>query len=142
MSWSRPSSERLLLNVLPEPIAARLKEHEGVIADLPAVTVLFADIVDFTPLSERLAASEVVSLLDGVFARWDELVAEYGAEKIKTIGDAYMVAGGITLPRADYAEAIAELALAMGPQLADCAAETGLPLQVRIGIDSGPVVAA
>src|SRR5205807_1487456 len=69
------------------------------------------------------------------------LVAEYGVEKIKTIGDAYMVAGGIPLPRADHADAIAELALAMGPRLADCAAETGLPLQVRIGIDSGPVVA-
>lgn len=142
LELEQAKSERLLLNVLPEPIAARLKEHEGVIADdLPAVTVLFADIVGFTPLSERLAASEVVSLLDGVFARWDELVAEYGVEKIKTIGDAYMVAGGIPLPRADHVEAIAELAIAMGPQLADCAAETGLPLQVRIGIDSGPVVA-
>ena len=135
-------SERLLLNVLPAPIAARLKEHEGVIADdLPAVTVLFADIVGFTPLSERLAASELVSLLDAVFARWDALVARYEVEKIKTIGDAYMVAGGIPLPRDDHAEAIAELALAMGPQLAACSAETGLPLQVRIGIDSGPVVA-
>ena len=136
------TSERLLLNVLPAPIAARLKEHEGTIADdLPAVTVLFADIVGFTPLSERLAASELVSLLDGVFAGWDALVAEHGVEKIKTIGDAYMVAGGIPLPREDHAEAIARLALAMGPALARRAAQTGVPLQVRIGIDSGPVVA-
>ena len=135
-------SERLLLNVLPAPIAARLKEHEGTIADdLPAVTVLFADIVGFTPLSERLRASEVVSLLDAVFERWDGLVADHGVEKIKTIGDAYMVAGGIPLPREDHAEAIAQLALAMGPQLAQYSAEAGLPLQVRIGIDSGPVVA-
>ena len=142
LELEQAKSERLLLNVLPAPIAARLKEHEGVIADdLPAVTVLFADIVGFTPLSERLAASELVSLLDGVFARWDALVADHGVEKIKTIGDAYMAAGGIPLPRDDHAEAIAELALAMGPQLADCSAETGLQLQVRIGIDSGPVVA-
>lgn len=142
LELEQAKSERLLLNVLPAPIAARLKEHEGVIADdLPAVTVLFADIVGFTPLSERLAASEVVSLLDRVFARWDALVARYGVEKIKTVGDAYMVAGGIPLPRADHAEAIADLALAMGPELAACSAETGVPLQVRIGIDSGPVVA-
>ena len=85
--------------------------------------------------------SEVVSLLDAVFERWDGLVADHGVEKIKTIGDAYMVAGGIPLPREDHAEAIAQLALAMGPQLAQYSAEAGLPLQVRIGIDSGPVVA-
>ena len=142
LELEQTKSERLLLNVLPESVAARLKEHDEVIADdFPSATVLFADIVGFTPLSERLSASEVVSLLDGVFARWDALVADHGVEKIKTIGDAYMVAGGIPLAREDHAEAIAELALAMGPQLADCSAETGLPLQVRIGIDSGPVVA-
>jgi class 3 adenylate cyclase len=82
-----------------------------------------------------------VSLLDRVFARWDELVADHGVEKIKTIGDAYMVAGGVPLPRDDHAEAIAQLALAMGPELARCSADTGLPLEVRIGIDTGPVVA-
>jgi class 3 adenylate cyclase len=132
-------SERLLLNVLPRPVATRLKEQEGVIADdFPAVTVLFADIVGFTPLSQRLSASELVALLDRVFARWDALVADHGVEKIKTIGDAYMVAGGIPLPRDDHAEAIAELALGMGPEMARCSAETGLPLDVRIGIDTGP----
>jgi guanylate cyclase len=135
-------SERLLLNVLPEPVAARLKEREGIIADdFPAVTVLFADLVGFTPLAERLPASEVVSLLDRVFAGWDALAAERGAEKIKTIGDAYMVAAGIPLQRDDHAEAIADLALAMGPELARCSADAGLELDVRIGIDSGPVVA-
>ncbi len=135
-------SERLLLNVLPAPVATRLKEREGIIAeDRPAVTVLFADIVGFTPLAERLSAAEVVSLLDGVFARWDAVAAAHGVEKIKTIGDAYMVAGGIPLPRDDHADAIAEMALAMRPEVARCSAETGLPLGVRIGIDTGPVVA-
>ncbi len=142
LELEQAKSERLLLNVLPESVAARLKEHDGVIADdCPSATVLFADIVGFTPLSERLSASELVSLLDGVFARWDALVADHGVEKIKTIGDAYMAAAGIPLARGDHAEAIAELALAMGPQLAACSAEAGVPLQVRIGIDSGPVVA-
>ncbi len=135
-------SERLLLNVLPEPVATRLKRDGGIIADsCPAVTVLFADIVGFTPLFERLAAGDLVALLDRVFARWDSLAGEHGVEKIKTIGDAYMVAGGIPLPRDDHAEAIAEMALEMGPSIERLAAEAGLALQVRIGIDSGPVVA-
>lgn len=135
-------SERLLLNVLPEPVAARLKEHEGLIADAcPAVTVLFADIVGFTPLAERLSASDVVALLDRVFARWDQLAADHGVEKIKTIGDAYMVAAGIPAPREDHAEAIAEMALTMGPEFARLANDAGHALQVRIGIDTGPVVA-
>ena len=135
-------SERLLLNVLPEPVAARLKEQEGIIADdFPAVTVLFADLIGFTPLSERLSASDLVSLLDRVFARWDALAAEYGVEKIKTVGDAYMAAAGVPLPRDDHAEAIAAMALAMGPELNRCSAEIGEPLELRIGIDTGPVVA-
>jgi class 3 adenylate cyclase len=142
LELEQAKSERLLLNVLPETVAARLKEQEGVIADAcPGVTVLFADIVGFTPLSERLSASDVVALLDRVFARWDQLAADHGVEKIKTIGDAYMVAGGIPLPREDHAEAIAEMALAMGPEFARLASETGYALQVRIGIDTGPVVA-
>ena len=135
-------SERLLLNVLPEPVAQRLKEREGIIADASSdVTVLFADIVGFTPLADRLSAPDLVALLDRVFARWDALAARHGVEKIKTIGDAYMAAGGIPVPRADHAEAIADLALAMGPDVAGCAAEMGLALEVRIGIDTGPVVA-
>jgi class 3 adenylate cyclase len=135
-------SERLLLNVLPAPVAARLKQTDGVIADACSeVTVLFADIVDFTPLSGRLTPAELVAVLDRVFAAWDLLAARYGAEKIKTIGDAYMVAAGVPVPRADHAEAIAEMAHAMGPALARIATETGLPLEARIGIDTGPVVA-
>ena len=135
-------SERLLLNVLPEPVAARLKKQPGIIADdCASVTVLFADLVGFTPMSERLSATELVALLDRVFASWDDIATRHGVEKIKTIGDAYMVAGGIPLPRDDHAEAIAEMALAMGPALARCTAGTGQPVEVRIGIDSGPVVA-
>ena len=84
---------------------------------------------------------DVVALLDRVFARWDQLAADRGVEKIKTIGDAYMVAGGIPLPREDHAEAIAEMALAMGPEFACLTSEIGHALQVRIGIDTGPVVA-
>jgi adenylate cyclase len=123
-------------------VAARLKQEDGIIADAyAAVTVLFADIVGFTPLTERLSASNVVALLDRVFARWDALAAEHGVEKIKTIGDAYMVAGGIPTRRPDHTEAIAEMALAMGPEVAHLAAETGHALEVRIGIDTGPVVA-
>ncbi len=119
LGLERAKSERLLLNVLPEPVAARLKEQEGILADdHPAVTVLFADLVGFTPLAGRVAASELVSLLDRVFASWDALAAKHGVEKIKTIGDAYMVAGGIPLSREDHAEAIADMALAMGPELA------------------------
>ena len=135
-------SERLLLNVLPAPVAARLKRGEGVIADTcDEVTVLFADIVGFTPLAERLPASDLVAVLDQVFARWDALAQRHGVEKIKTIGDAYMVVGGIPAARPDHAEAIADMALAMGPELAEVAAETGLHLEVRIGVDNGPVVA-
>jgi len=135
-------SERLLLNVLPEPVAVRLKNEEGIIADdFESVTVLFADLVGFTPLSERLSAAEVVALLDRVFARWDALAASHGVEKIKTIGDAYMAAGGIPMPRADHAQAVADLALAMRHEVELYATETGLALDVRIGIDTGPVVA-
>ena len=142
LKLEQAKSERLLLNVLPEPVAARLKEQEGIIADAcPDITVLFADIVGFTPLSERLSAPNVVALLDRVFTRWDQLAADHGVEKIKTIGDAYMVASGIPLPRQNHVEAIADMALAMGPEFMRLASETGHALQVRIGIDTGPVIA-
>lgn len=138
----RAKSERLLLNVLPEPVAARLKEDDGVIADAyTGVSVLFADIVGFTPLSERLPAADLVAVLDRVFARWDALAHALGVEKIKTIGDAYMAAAGVPVPREDHTGVIAQMALAMEAEVAAVSAETGLALQVRIGIDSGPVVA-
>ncbi|MGH2683082.1 MAG: adenylate/guanylate cyclase domain-containing protein [Actinomycetota bacterium] len=138
----RENSERLLLNVLPQPIAERLKAREGIIADgFPEVSVLFADIVDFTPLSESLSPEEVVTLLDEVFTAFDRLTEDQGLEKIKTIGDAYMVAGGLPVPRTDHVVAIAEMALAMLKEVARCANRFGAPLTVRIGIDTGSVVA-
>ena len=142
LELEQAKSERLLLNVLPEPVARRLKDNGDIIAEASSgVTVLFADLVGFTELSERLSASEVVALLDRVFAGWDALAARHGVEKIKTIGDAYMVAAGIPLPRGDHAEAIADMALAMGPELERSAIVNGVPLTARIGIDTGPVVA-
>jgi class 3 adenylate cyclase len=134
-------SERLLLNVLPEPVADRLKREEGVIADRhPEATVLFADIVGFTPIAADLPAEGVVALLDEVFTTFDRLADERDLEKIKTIGDAYMLAGGIPVPRDDHCEAVADMALAM---IAACGsgrvAEAGVRL--RVGIDTGPVVA-
>jgi adenylate cyclase len=132
-------SERLLLNVLPASIAERLKSQGGVIAERHGeVTVLFADLAGFTPAAERLPPDRVVTLLDGIFSRFDELVASHGLEKIKTIGDGYMVAGGIPSPRTDHAEAIADLALNMLEAVEESAPEN---LALRVGIDTGPVVA-
>jgi adenylate cyclase len=138
----RAKSERLLLNVLPASVASRLKESDEGIADgYTSATVLFADIVGFTPLAQNLTPADTVALLDQIFARWDGLAARYGVEKIKTIGDAYMAAGGLPEPREDHAEAIADMALEMAKEVEQCATENDLQLQVRIGIDSGPVVA-
>jgi class 3 adenylate cyclase len=135
-------SERLLLNVLPAPIAARLKQDEEVIADgFPDVTVLFADLVDFTRRSQRSRPQQVVQFLDELFSTFDQLTRRHGLEKIKTIGDAYMAAGGLPEPMADHPRAVADLALAMQVEVARRADPTGQPLQVRIGIDTGPVVA-
>jgi class 3 adenylate cyclase len=135
-------SERLLLNVLPAPIAARLKQADGVIADeFPEVTVLFADIVDFTLRSQQSTPEQVVQVLDDLFSAFDELARQRGLEKIKTIGDAYMVVGGLPNPRPDHAEAVAEMALAMREEVARRTDPGGRPLAVRIGIDTGPVVA-
>ncbi|MGH3080851.1 MAG: adenylate/guanylate cyclase domain-containing protein [Gaiellaceae bacterium] len=133
-------SETLLLSIFPHAIAERLKISQDVIAERSEeVSVLFADITGFTPVAERLPAEEVVVLLDEIFSAFDELVARHGLEKIKTIGDGYLVAAGIPTPRADHAEAAARLALAMRQALADLPIASGLSL--RVGIDSGPVVA-
>jgi class 3 adenylate cyclase len=135
-------SERLLLNVLPAPIAGRLKQTEGVIADgFPDVTVLFADIVDFTRRSERIAPEQVVQALNDLFSVFDQHARQRGLEKIKTVGDAYMVAGGLPDPRPDHAEAVIEMAMAMRDEVARRSDPGGQPLAVRIGIDTGPVVA-
>jgi class 3 adenylate cyclase len=135
-------SERLLLNVLPAPIAARLKQGEAVIADgFSEVTVLFADLVDFTRRSQQGTPAQVVQVLDGLFSALDRLAERHGLEKIKTIGDAYMAVGGLPVPRADHAEAVAEMALAVREEVGRHRDPAGRPLAVRIGIDSGPVVA-
>jgi guanylate cyclase len=135
-------SESLLLNVLPAPVAERLKRSEQVIADgFDGVTVLFADIVGFTPLSASLTPKEVVTLLNSLFTAFDRLVDDSGLEKIKTIGDAYMVAAGVPVPRDDHAVAVADLALAMRVELARLRQEIEAPLDIRVGIDSGPAVA-
>jgi adenylate cyclase len=138
----RAKSERLLLNVLPESIAERLKEREEIIADaLPEVTVLFADIVGFTPQAERVSPDRTVGMLNDLFSEFDRLADERGLEKIKTIGDAYMVAGGLPQPTPDHAEAVAEMALDMMEVAASRTLSDNEPVRLRIGIDSGPVVA-
>jgi class 3 adenylate cyclase len=135
-------SERLLLNVLPAPIAARLKRGEAVIADgFAEVTVLFADLVDFTGRSQETSPERVVRLLDDLFSAFDRLAERHGLEKIKTIGDAYMVVGGLPEPRPDHAEAVADMALDLREEVARHRDPGGRPLALRIGIDSGPVVA-
>jgi class 3 adenylate cyclase len=133
-------SDDLLHNILPEAITRRLKDSPTMIADaFGSASILFADVCDFTPMSAGMTPQELVALLDRVFTTFDGLVEELGLEKIKTVGDAYMVASGVPEPRADHAEAIAELALRMRDHAAD--GPGGHPLRLRIGINSGPVVA-
>jgi adenylate cyclase len=135
-------SEALLLNVLPRPIAERLKAGQTIADHFAAASILFADVVDFTPLSSRLNAREVVLLLDRLFTSFDELVDRYGVEKIKTIGDCYMVAAGVPRQRPDHAHALAGLALEMRECAKSCLPTgTAHDLRLRIGISSGPVVA-
>lgn len=135
-------SEALLHNILPKAVAARLKRDPNAIAELHAdVTILFADIVDFTPLSAHLGPTALVELLNRIFTRFDELATRHGAEKIKTIGDAYMAVAGLPEPRADHARVVAELALDMLAAMADFRDDRGQPIQLRIGISSGTVVA-
>jgi len=138
----RGKSERLLLNILPEVIAERLKLEPGTVADsFPDVTVLFADIVDFTPLAERLSAEDTVALLNQVFSCFDGLADKHGLEKIKTVGDAYMVVGGLPAPCADHAGSVLAMALDMQREIGRFHRDTGEPLGLRIGINTGPVVA-
>jgi guanylate cyclase len=135
-------AESLLLNILPGSIAQRLKDHPQRIADqFTAASVLFADVVDFTPRTEHLPPAEVVGLLDRLFSHFDTLAERYDLEKIKTIGDSYMVASGVPDPRPDHAQALARLALDM-VRATQSSEEVGdLGLELRIGINSGPVVA-
>jgi class 3 adenylate cyclase len=155
LELERDRSEKLLLNILPKSIVERLKQEESIeleqgftkvsselIADsFTEVTVLFADIVNFTQLAGKISPKELVSLLNQIFSAFDRIAEQYELEKIKTIGDAYMVVGGLPQPRLDHAQAIANMALDMQKITAILGKELGFDLQIRIGIHSGPVVA-
>lgn len=135
-------SERLLLNILPAPIAARLKDNSVTIADgHPEVVVMFADIVDYTRIASGMTPPEVFEMLNRIFCRFDELSEHHGLERIKTIGDGYMVAGGLHAHPIEAHAAMAALALDMQSTLRNHEFTDGLVLEVRIGIASGPVVA-
>jgi class 3 adenylate cyclase len=135
-------SEKLMLNILPKPIADRLKRGEKNIAgSYPEVTVLFSDLVGFTKMSATKTAPELVKLLNDIFSRFDKRAELLGLEKIKTIGDAYMAVGGLPIPRSDHAEIVADMALGMYQDLADFNQANQQEIQMRIGIHSGPVVA-
>jgi guanylate cyclase len=135
-------AERLLLNVLPAPIAERLKQGEATIADrYESVTVLFADIAGFTPLAAKLNAHDVVVVLDEIFSAFDAIADRHALEKIKTIGDAYMLVGGLPQRAEDHAQRVARAALEMCGFIERFAAERGFAITMRIGIHSGDVVA-
>ena len=135
-------AENLLLNILPRSIADRLKAKDRPIADqFESASILFADVVDFTPWSERLPPSEVVGYLDHLFSHFDALAERHGLEKIKTIGDCYMVAAGVPTPRPDHARALALMALDMLEAMRSNDELGHLGLELRAGINSGPVVA-
>lgn len=136
-------SERLLRNVLPDAVAEELKARPGqMIAErYEEVTVLFADLAGFTPLSRTMDASEIVGMLNAIFVRFDDAVAHTGVEKIKTIGDAYMAVGGLPERVPDHAERIARLALEMQDAIGEVAEAQGVDLNIRIGIATGPVAA-
>jgi class 3 adenylate cyclase len=142
LNTERARSEALLRNVLPEPIADRLKDAPNVIADsLEEATVLFADVVGFTTIADKLPPEEIVAMLNHVFHEFDDLAERHGLEKIKTIGDAYMVAGGLPEPQDRHVEAVADMALEMVGVVQRLRTPTGDPLNLRIGIHTGPVVA-
>jgi class 3 adenylate cyclase len=135
-------SEGLLLNILPKPIAERLKREQSVIADgFPEVTVLFADIVDFTRMSASLTPEALVAFLNDLFSTFDRLSERFGLEKIKTVGDAYMAVAGLPTPRPDHAQAAAEMALEIQQELSRRVAPDSGPLRMRFGLHTGPVVA-
>lgn len=138
----RQRSERLLVNILPYQIAHRLKTGSRNIAEsFDQVTVLFADLVDFTAVATQISPQELVSLLNQIFSDFDALAEKYGLEKIKTIGDAYMAAAGLPIRRPDHADAVARMALSMQETIGQYEKPDGTPFQLRIGINTGAVVA-
>ena len=142
LQMEQMKSERLILNILPKPIAERLKKNEkNISSSYEDVTILFSDIVGFTQMSSLLTPSDLVALLNDLFTRFDKRAESLGLEKIKTIGDAYMAAGGVPVPRADHADIVADMALGMLEDLAEFNRGNQMSLQMRIGLNSGPVVA-
>ena len=142
LQMEQMKSERLILNILPKPIAERLKKNEkNISSSYEDVTILFSDIVGFTQMSSLLTPSDLVALLNDLFTRFDKRAELLGLEKIKTIGDAYMAAGGVPVPRADHADIVADMALGMLEDLAEFNRDNQMSLQMRIGLNSGPVVA-
>ncbi|MBE9157703.1 HAMP domain-containing protein [Nodosilinea sp. LEGE 06152] len=142
LTAEQQKAEQLLLNILPAAIAGELMQTKASVPQhFDEVTILFADIVGFTSLSNRLSPIRLVDLLNQIFSAFDSLAEQLGLEKIKTIGDAYMVAAGLPTPKEDHAEAIAEMALAMQQVTASFQAESGEPIEIRIGINTGVVVA-
>ncbi|MCI0552765.1 MAG: adenylate/guanylate cyclase domain-containing protein [Anaerolineae bacterium] len=139
LTSERERSEKLLLNILPAPIAMRLKDGEKIIADqFDEVTVLFVDIANFTPLASTISPVDLVDMLNGIFSLFDSIVEKHGLEKIKTMGDAYMAVGGLPIQSRDHAEAVANAALDI---LDEFPKLTNHCRQLRIGIHTGPVVA-
>jgi class 3 adenylate cyclase len=142
LAEAHATSERLLLNVLPGSVAERLKSGETRIADdYEDATVLFADLVGFTPLAARLGPSETVAMLDRLFSAFDQLVDRYALEKIKTIGDSYMVVGGVPVISGDHPQRVVAMGLDMLEAVAELSREMGRPLDLRIGVHTGPLVA-
>lgn len=138
----KQKNEELLLNILPQPIAMRMKANEYLIADsVASCSILFADIVGFTPLSEALGPVRVVEMLNKIFTEFDNFCEDIGVEKIKTIGDNYMVAGGVPTPDQEHACKVAQMAIAMMRYIREHPAMDGTRLDMRIGIHSGPAVA-
>jgi adenylate cyclase len=135
-------TEKLMLNILPRPIAERLKRGEkNISGSYPDVTILFSDLVGFTKMSSQVSATDLVKLLNDLFTRFDKRAESLGLEKIKTIGDAYMAVGGLPIPRPDHANLCADMALGMFQDLQDFNGQNGSELNMRIGMNSGPVVA-
>ena len=142
LEFEQMKTEKLMLNILPKPIAERLKKGEkNISGSYPEVTILFSDLVGFTKMSSQKSAADLVMLLNDLFSRFDKRAENLGLEKIKTIGDAYMAVGGLPIPRSDHAEIAADMALGMFEDLTAFNAENRADLNMRIGLNSGPVVA-
>ncbi len=137
----RGRSERLLQNILPGSVAERLKHGEEVAEGFGEATVMFADLVDFTPFAETQSPRHLMRVLNAFFSRFDALADRYGLEKIKTIGDCYMAVGGVPVPQLDHAERVADMALSLQEEIPILGRENECPFELRIGIDTGPVVA-